>query len=337
MLLSGFLMCFQYQLRSTFEDWTTPSVWIGFWVRRLFRLSPLYFLMLIPALALGGRLYDSRMVIDSFLGGGAQLAERYLDDSPTNILMHVTYLYGLFPSYSFRTALPDWSLGLEMQFYAAFPFIVLLTQRFGWSRSCALLALAMVVVALALHKGGVDFPMPSFLPLKLHVFLAGMLAAAPATPNRTAFQARLGVGLVLALLPMAAPLHPGGCLARGVMYLLLVALVHGRSWAWARQAGTVLGSRPFFWIGELSYGVYLAHLMIAQPVIAWIITHYGHTLNAAGRFGLAVPVVLAVSYSLALLTYFLVERPGQHLGKTLIRRRAHAAPDQAGAVVITAP
>ncbi len=33
--------------------------------------------------------------------------------------------------WNFRTPLPDWSIGLEMQFYAIFPVLMLVVRRFG--------------------------------------------------------------------------------------------------------------------------------------------------------------------------------------------------------------
>ncbi|WP_367225298.1 acyltransferase family protein, partial [Mesorhizobium sp.] len=78
---------------------------------------------------------------------------------------------------AYRTPLPDWSLGLEMQFYAVFPALMLLVRRFGWLWS-ALVAAALGALAVVILKSmSVHFPMPSFLPLKIQVFLCGMLLA----------------------------------------------------------------------------------------------------------------------------------------------------------------
>lgn len=52
-LLSGFLMVFQYQLRQEWENWDLPRTWAAFWTRRFFRLSPLYFPLLVVSLAIG--------------------------------------------------------------------------------------------------------------------------------------------------------------------------------------------------------------------------------------------------------------------------------------------
>ena len=48
-LLSGFLMMFQYRLRAGREDWNAPGTWTAFWTRRFFRLAPLFYVTLAAA------------------------------------------------------------------------------------------------------------------------------------------------------------------------------------------------------------------------------------------------------------------------------------------------
>lgn len=88
-MLSGFLMVFQYNLRQKKEDWEKPATWVSFWVRRFFRLSPLYFVMLFIALAAGKSIFADRMLIDTFLGSEPQQANRYTDASVLNLLTQI--------------------------------------------------------------------------------------------------------------------------------------------------------------------------------------------------------------------------------------------------------
>ena len=45
-IISGFLMTFHYQARQAREPWTAPDTWRIFWVRRFFRIAPLYYVCL---------------------------------------------------------------------------------------------------------------------------------------------------------------------------------------------------------------------------------------------------------------------------------------------------
>lgn len=131
MILSGFLMAYHAILRSKTEPWTQPGTWFTFYIRRYFRISVLYYLLLIPAYLLSDYFIRWRTVIDSVL----HIPDRPLTlqpYSPQDLLLHVTYLFGLFPKYHASNVLPDWSLSLEMQFYLLFPLFMLLVVRFGW-------------------------------------------------------------------------------------------------------------------------------------------------------------------------------------------------------------
>ena len=319
-LLSGFLMMFQYRLRAGREDWTAPATWGAFWTRRFFRLAPLFYVTLAAALIAGPAIYADRVAIDGFLGQSLQPSERYLDGSLANIVLHLTFLFGFLPDYAFRTPLPDWSLGLEMQFYLLFPFLVLLGRRFGWLTSAFIAAGGGVVVALLAAAAGLDYPMPSFLPLKLQLFLSGMLLAAGADESRPRLWLRLGAAMLLAAIPIGGDQDLLHFAVRELLVFGFFALVHLRSLGLIDWISRLLGSRPFHWLGELSYGAYLIHLLILQPVAAAVIGQFGTGLGAIGRFALTGAIVIPATYVLAFVTYRLVELPGQRLGKAVIKR-----------------
>ncbi|MFT4150501.1 MAG: acyltransferase [Paracoccaceae bacterium] len=336
-LLSGFLMTWQYQIRSAREDWRRPATWVGFWVRRYFRISPLYYVLLIVALLAGGAIYDERSVIDAFLGRAPQQAQRYLDDSAANLALHLTYLFGFLPDYAYRTPLPDWSLGLEMQFYLAFPFLVMTVRHLGWTGGVALLALIGAGLAVALQLAGVRFPMPTFLPLKLHLFLAGMLMAWSGAGARGA---AFPLALVLAVLPIGGAQGLAHGAVRAAMLTVFFALVHWRHLVGVDRAAAGLGNRFFHWMGELSFGVYLIHLLVLHPVAAGLIRAHADGISPGTRFAVAFLLTAAVSYGLAYAGYRLIELPGQALGRRVQRglaRRLAPVVEEPAVPVQTGP
>ncbi|MDG4883011.1 acyltransferase [Mesorhizobium sp. WSM4884] len=323
-MLSGFLMVFHYQLRQDREPWQSPATWLKFWTRRYFRIAPLFYVMLFFALALGPRLYESRIAIDAFLQRAPQAPERFLDDGLKNIVAHLTFLFGLSPNLAYRTPLPDWSLGLEMQFYGVFPALMLLVRGFGWVWGALFVAALGGLAVVALSMVSIHFPMPSFLPLKIQVFLCGMLLAGVAHQRRPRPLLHLALAMALAAIPFGGGYGLSKFLIRealvmGFFALVLYPMLPGVAGAAARKLAIAMGGGAFRVLGELSYSIYLIHLLILQPVAAFVIARYGHELDAPLRFALVLVIVLPLVCALSWFTYTLVEMPGQKLGLALLR------------------
>lgn len=327
-MLSGFLMVFHYQLRRTKEPWEAPGTWTTFWIRRFFRIAPLYYVMLFAALALGPMIYDARVTIDMFNAVQPQPADRYLDDSLINYMAHLSFLYGLSPTYGYRTALPDWSIGLEMQFYVALPFIMVIVGRLGWLKTILGVVAAGFIAAHVVVRLGYHFPMPTFLPLKMHVFAAGMiLAAALGVSNRRAWLYG-AFACLFVLIPIGGAMRPMHELVRLSLVVLFFLMVHADRLpslisGTARSISDFLGNRFFHTLGELSFGAYLAHLLVMQPVIAYLIRHT--QMSNPERWLVALAVTIPVTYAIAALGYNLVEMQGQKIGRRLTRPRTAAA------------
>ncbi|MET3522259.1 acyltransferase family protein [Mesorhizobium abyssinicae] len=324
-MLSGFLMVLHYQLRQDKEPWQKPETWLKFWTRRYFRIAPLFYVMLFLALALGPSLYESRTVIDDFLLRSHQAPERYLDNGLKNIVAHLLFLFGLLPNFAYRTPLPDWSLGLEMQFYAAFPAVMLLVRRLGWIKSAVLIAALGSLVVFVMEQMSVHFPMPSFLALKMQVFLCGMLLAGVLHPSRPRPILYLALAMLLAALPYGGEyglgkLLIGEVLVMGFFALVLYRMLPGMAGVVAARIATTLGNRFFHLMGELSFSIYLIHLLVLQPVAAFVITQYGHDLVAPLRFAIVLLIVLPTVSLLSWITYNLIEIPGQKAGRFVVQR-----------------
>lgn len=327
-MLSGFLMAFHYQLRRKKEPWEAPGTWTAFWIRRFFRIAPLYYVMLFAALTLGPIIYDARSAIDAFNAFPPQPASRYLDDSATNYLLHLSFLFGLSPTYGYRTALPDWSIGLEMQFYVALPFIMLIVGRLGWVKSMIGIVAAGVATAYVVSKMGYHFPMPTFLPLKMHVFAAGMiLAAALDVGNRRAY-AYAALACLFVLIPIGGAMRPMHEMVRLLLVMMFFLLVHAPRLpsilsGVAQSVSNHLGNRFFHMLGELSFGAYLAHLLIMQPVVAWLVRN--SDMGDPARWLATLAISIPLTYAVAAVGYNLVEMQGLKIGRSLTRPRTAAA------------
>jgi peptidoglycan/LPS O-acetylase OafA/YrhL len=341
MMLSGFLMVFHYQERAKQEPWSEPGTWLKFWARRYFRISPLYYLALVFALGLGPMILVWRNVIDHFSHLVLYPASIYIDHSFANIALHLSFLFGLLPAYSVRTPLPDWSLGLEMQFYAVFPALILLTRRFGWVRTVFATAFLAAVITHAPWHLSLRFPMPSFLPFKIDIFLAGMLIADSCRQERKAALFNLALALLLAFQPFEGEGSLERLAVRQFMVLMFFSLIHSRHLPGylgdvAHKAAMIFGSKGFRWLDEVSYGTYLWHLPIMAPIVALVIAHWGHGISAFERFAFVFPAVCAIVYPLSWFTFIFVEKPAQLAGRSVVRRIARKPAAMGGAETVRA-
>ncbi len=181
MIVSGFLMTQHFFLREKTEPWQAGRTWIIFYVRRFFRIAPLYYAVLIPSfLAFRFLVEAQRETLKALLN-----IDFHATANPdvSNVLIHISFLFGLLPKYSSVLAIPDWSLSLEMQFYAVFPFLMLAARR--WN----ILGLSLVTLPVwflaryfrssagGWNPVGQMFSLQSFLPLKIGLFLIGMILA----------------------------------------------------------------------------------------------------------------------------------------------------------------
>jgi peptidoglycan/LPS O-acetylase OafA/YrhL len=278
--------------------------------------------MLVIALTLGPYLYDARLAIDAFRHATLQPPERYLDGTLTNYSTHISFIFGLLPQYAFRTPLPDWSIGLEMQFYAVLPFLMLLIGRLGWIKGTVMIAVAGTVIAVIVSRLGVQFPMPAFLPLKMHMFAAGMLVAAALWMDGKKALLCLAVALAFALVPIGGGQGHKYEVVRLGLTLMFFGLVHARRLPLAlgkpvRSVSDLLGSRFCHQLGELSFGVYLLHLLIMQPVMAYLIKN--DQLSHVALYLVTLAIVVPTAYALAWVGYNFVEVQGQRVGRLLTK------------------
>ena len=255
-VLSGFLIT-----GILLDGLGAPGWWSGFHVRRALRIFPLYYL----ALALFGLLGPALGLVDpwtfgrwgwwywSYLGNWAYPARQVIP-----ALSHF------------------WSLGVEEQFYLAWPAVVLLAGR----RRLALVAGGLVLAGPLLRAGIVaaGWPVGSAFrvtPGRVDALALGALLA-------VLFRSPAGRAALRRAWPLAAVAGGAGFLALGaplgydmharaleVWSHSLLAIGFGGLLAGAVVTeGTdhplrrLLGSRPLAVLGRYSYGLYVWHYLV---------------------------------------------------------------------------
>jgi peptidoglycan/LPS O-acetylase OafA/YrhL len=160
----------------------------------------------------------------------------------------------------------SWSLSMELMFYALAPFLA----RLNW-RWLAAIAAASIVLRLAGYLLPVNYPIwqGRFFPTALFLFVFGMLAhkmlpQASRLPKAVGWAvniALLALMIALQLVVQALQLTPEW--ARWGMYVLIALAIPFvfnafKDFVWDR------------WIGDLSYPLYLVHLLVIGAVLTFI-------------------------------------------------------------------
>ncbi|HHQ6553083.1 TPA: acyltransferase family protein [Serratia fonticola] len=319
-LLSGFLMAKNYIERQNKEPWTAVNTFRKFWLRRFFRIAPLYYFLLIVAIIFGGYYGEYRDVISDFYPATQTNSSRYSDGSFANFFTHVTFLFGFLPDYSFNTVLPDWSIGLEMQFYFIFPFLMLGVMKFGFTKVCYIAIFICIVAKFIFPDYFHAFPMPSLILIKLNLFISGMFVAKSILDKRFLYTI-LGVVSALASFYLQGNINKVRLLAEIGMIIMLAAVLwpFGNDGFWSKISQApryVLKNKVSVFMGDVSYSVYLLHLLIVLPTVSFLLSNSGFaTLPSIMRFLVVAIITLPITYSISFFLYRFIEKPGIKLGK----------------------
>ncbi|MDN3555254.1 acyltransferase family protein [Halomonas maura] len=200
-----------------------------------------------------------------------------------------------------------WSLGVEEQFYVAWPIILIMA--FKVSRN-VLIPLAAVLFAFSLflsmdavsrgYSAGYFLPHYRAFELLVGCILALWIKYGSKTPVRKSFKKHLGVvGLLLIVVPMAwldkNSKFPG---LNALWPCIGASLVIGFPVFEGKSVSVLLSTRVLVFFGLISYPLYLYH----QPIITFL-NFFDHSFSDAQL----LVFVLSVSSFLAWLTYRFVE------------------------------
>jgi peptidoglycan/LPS O-acetylase OafA/YrhL len=215
----------------------------------------------------------------------------------------IFFIPNLFESTRTQLDPPMWSLHVEVSFYIVLPLIGLALLRKPLMTCAALIAAGLLWTTVGTLQ---EWPPEATwtLPSYIGVLACGVAAAVLAQRRPPKLTATAGVLIVLA----NSWWHSGGTgtighivgdLPAGVGFALIL-------WAFAYRKSPVLGSKPIVWLGTVSYGVYLWHM----PVMFALQLQD----RMPERFLPAIAWILPITFALASLSFYFIERPAMQLG-----------------------
>ncbi len=293
-VLSGF--CLQLSLYASGNG--TVKHLGRFFLRRARRILPTYYAALIISLAVC-------FTVTNRLAG--MPFELYVPVTPENTWAHIFLIHNWNPDWMYKINGVMWSIAIEAQLYIVFPALAwLVSRRHSGSRWGMLVgAYAVAAVVTETAPNGLKL-----YPWYLALFATGMFAASLAYRPLSQRAVSLAPGWIAATgsilylgfaiaLRWELPLRDIG-IAGLVSALAYVWTVDSHHWL-ARS----LGSRPLYWLGSMSYSLYLVHHPIQQVFYFW----RPIWVNTNDRILIYLTAVLPINIALAWLFYRVFERP----------------------------
>lgn len=311
--------------------------WVFFYIRRFFRIAPLFWLAIIFYWTMPGTV-------------GNEQRNGLLWWSPTGIhpwyfALTALFMHGWHP-YTFNSIVPGgWSIAVEMTFYVFFPLIFIYVNSLQRS---VLVLLGYFALSPLFQRGQdiiirhfypnldhrmVDFFQERWFPCSLPVFLVGFC---------TYYVLKGNYGAVLRKSRLASITVFISCLLILVHFLrreeelLIIVMTMAAlivSLASPRLPWVV--NPVLCYIGRVSYSCYLSHFFMLGVVLNWLNPHSMEDAidwGGAGHNGICFLFVFLMALLLTVvvstITYHLVEKPGITLGRWIIHRIERLARSQ---------
>lgn len=303
-IISAFTMCLSTESRHEKEL-------IPFFVRRFFRIAPLFYLWIVLACLRDYLIFDKT-------------------HTTGEILWNTLFLINFNHEYFEGIPWAGWTIGVEMVFYACFPFVFRLTHTIQNAATALVICLAIGLQwssHFIVDHGDAKYATLGFA-YRLPIFVLGILLY---RIQQTSDTLRQSTRKSLSVISIAAGLTIMVVASQSRSGFLILPLDYIQALAWAlvmygllMQPLKVTNFKPLLFVGEISYSIYLSHATVLHLLsMAGFFSMIATVTGDSGAafyfisFALGMIAVFAVSYA----TYMLIESPGIRLGSSLLKSR----------------
>ncbi len=301
----------------------------NFFIRRFFRIAPLYYLGIIYYLIQNGR------------GPRPELGD-VLYVSNWNIISNFFFVHGFNPYWINAVVPGGWSITVEVLFYCFVPFIFKKVRNLNQALNLFIISIILnFVLSMVLRSAGLipdhelmDKYLYYYLPNQLPVFACGIILFFLITCPKETWYIKPETLLLLACLFLCflstfylsierAIFFPGH-----VLYAIgFVAL----GFALSKKKFFLLSNPITSYIGKISYSMYLVHfsiLHLMESFNLFDLMNFKNKYFNVFNFGLRYAILLCLTVIVSTAVYHLIELPFQRIGKKIIDRNIKPAiPD----------
>jgi peptidoglycan/LPS O-acetylase OafA/YrhL len=307
-VLSAFSLCHSTLISIDRPGWTRD-----YFIKRFFRIAPLFYVMLAAWYAL---FY-------------------YRNAAPGlgDVLLNLVFAFNFVPEKYESIVAAGWTVGVEMVFYAVFPVILLLVGRLRHAIVFFVLASFVSLVArMSLEKAGMGAYVGGAFISALGIFAAGVLAfwvyrwlknkviRENSSPRKWLW---LAVAIpATAFLAIVSPARHW-LFVWGRADIMLFSVFFGGMAVWqALFPSRFLASKPMTFMGERSYSIYLLHPWIMfwfLPANQWLYAKLEIVIGSWAFLANAF-FTMTVTVMASAIAWRFIEKPGMECGKRLIAR-----------------
>ncbi|MFD1720943.1 acyltransferase family protein [Amnibacterium endophyticum] len=296
------------------EETRAGRVHLGrFYLRRGFRLLPVYFAVLAIFVLLIVVL-NLQWGHDAFIGSLPYYLTYQNDWAPTSLFGHT------------------WSLAIEEKFYVVWPLLAFAVAAVRRVRIPMLIALLAFTLAAEQSQAVPVYYLATYTPLVLGCLLAVLMHDRRTYRWIAALTHPAFTGTVVTAAVVQALLFEGIHGHVHTLFSFLTVLALPGVLVGAQPFGRVLSVRPLVYVGTRSYALYLVHPLVVTVV--------GYVIPAGSSNKLVemahLAAIVGISLAIAEVLYRLVEQPLIRAGRRLMAPRQVApsiAPTESGRLV----